>query len=120
MKPSAKQALVKQNRLDVSGMLINKSLQLIWSSSHLNAFANCNPDPLLSPLQETYGRGENHMLLPEGKIIFWQLWRGGLWGEKAVNSRTLSKASTTFLTSIISKIEENTLPYLLNLRSISP
>lgn len=52
MKPNAKQALVKQNRFDVSGILIKKSLQLIWFliSSQLNAFANCNPDPLLSPL----------------------------------------------------------------------
>lgn len=56
MKPSAKQALVKQKRLDVSGMLIKKSLRLIWFliSSQLNAFANCNPDPLLSPLYKRH------------------------------------------------------------------
>lgn len=72
MKSNAKQALVKQNRLDVSGMLIKKFLQLIWFLT----WSAASYTPLLTEIlthsfplcaRDICKEGENHMLLPEGK-----------------------------------------------------
>lgn len=72
MKPNAKQALVKENGLDVSGMLIKKFLQLIWFLT----WSAANQTALLTEIlthsfplcaRDICEEGENHMLPPEGE-----------------------------------------------------